>query len=132
MILLDTHVLFWLNAAPEKLSRTATRAIRRAAGSAGLAICSITLWEVAMLLEAGRLRLKAATSREVLGALLGTPGLSVLEITAEIALLSAQFPRDFPGDPADRLISATARVLGLPLVTRDQAIQDSPLLRTIW
>ena len=85
-----------------------------------------------MLLEAGRLRLKAATSREVLSALLRTPGLSVVEITAEIALLSAQLPPGFPKDPADRLIAATARSLSLPLVTRDQAIQDSPLLRTIW
>jgi len=132
VILLDTHVLFWLNAAPEKLSRAATRAIRRAASSTGLAISSITLLELAMLLEAGRLRLKAATSREVLSGFLRTPGLSVLEITAEIALLSAQLPPDFPKDPADRLISATARTLGLPLVTKDQAIHDSPLLRTIW
>jgi len=44
MILLDTHAAFWLNNAPEKLSRDATRAIRKAASSTGIALSSISLW----------------------------------------------------------------------------------------
>ncbi len=59
-------------------------------------------------------------------------GLVVLDITPEIAALAFHVPPDFPNDPADRLISATARAHGLRLVTKDQYMQDSPLLRTIW
>jgi len=59
-----------------------------------------------------------------------TPGL--LDITPEIAVLAAQLPPAFPGDPADRIIAATARSHDFPLVTKDQGLLDSPLLRTIW
>jgi len=58
--------------------------------------------------------------------------LALLEITPEIAALTVQFPPGFPGDPANRIIGATARAHGLPLVTRDAHLQDSRLLRTIW
>ena len=132
MILLDTHVFLWLNHAPEKLSRTATRAVERAASSTGLAIASITLWEIALLVESGRVRLKAAGIQDFLGALMQTPGLSVLEITAEIAALGARFPPGSPGDPCDRIIAATARAHGLPLLTKDRRLQDSALVPTIW
>jgi PIN domain nuclease of toxin-antitoxin system len=54
------------------------------------------------------------------------------EITPVIAALSVQFPDDFPRDPADRLIAATARAEGLTLVTRDERIRASTLVRTVW
>ena len=54
------------------------------------------------------------------------------EISPEIAALAVQFPEDYSRDPADRLIGATARAEGWPLVTRDQAMRASPLIRTIW
>jgi len=57
---------------------------------------------------------------------------TVLPITPEIALLAAQFPDDYPGDPGDRLIGATARAEGLTLVTRDENIRACPLLSTVW
>jgi PIN domain nuclease of toxin-antitoxin system len=57
---------------------------------------------------------------------------AVRQITPEIAALAAQFPDDYSHDPADRLIGATARAEGLTLVTRDENIRRSPLLRTIW
>jgi PIN domain nuclease of toxin-antitoxin system len=50
----------------------------------------------------------------------------------EVAALAAQFPDDFPRDPADRLIAATARAEGMTLITRDQRIRQSPLLKTLW
>jgi len=56
----------------------------------------------------------------------------VLPITTEIAALAAQFPGDYPGDPADRIIGGTARAEGLTLVTHDERIRRSPLLRTVW
>jgi predicted nucleic acid-binding protein len=50
----------------------------------------------------------------------------------EIAALAWQFPDDFPHDPADRLIAATARAEGMTLITRDLRIRQSPLLKTLW
>jgi len=61
-----------------------------------------------------------------------TEGVTVIPITSEIAILAAQFPDDYPGDPGDRLIGATARAEGLILVTRDETLRKSPLLKTIW
>ncbi len=59
-------------------------------------------------------------------------GAAVREISAEIAALATQFPDDYSKDPADRIIGATARAEGLSLVTRDETMRSSPLLRTIW
>lgn len=132
MILLDTHAAFWLNSAPDKLSPAAARAIRRAAASTGLGLSSISLWELALLIEKRRLRLKSATTRVFLDAIVETPGLNILEIDVEIAMLATRFPPNFPGDPADRIIGATALAHGIPLVTKDRQLLESPLLRTIW
>jgi PIN domain nuclease of toxin-antitoxin system len=132
VILFDTQVLIWLNRSPEKLSRDARRAIARATSAGAAAIASITLWELATLVLRGRIRLKAGTVRTFLEEMVQTPGLTVLEITAEVAVLAAQFPSDFPADPADRLIAATARAHRSPLVTSDERIQKSPLVQTIW
>jgi PIN domain nuclease of toxin-antitoxin system len=132
LILLDTHAAFWLNAAPQKLSKSAARAIARAKGSSGLGLASISLWELARLVEKERLRLKDVTTREFLRAFMATKELRLLELDAEIALVAAQLPPDFPADPADRIIAATARVHGVPLVTKDLALLASPLVTTIW
>ena len=59
-------------------------------------------------------------------------GVIVKPLTAEIAALATYFPDDYPRDLADRLIGATARAEGLSLVTRDEKVRQSPLLRTIW
>ena len=81
------------------------------------------------------------TERDVVGCLEGVmeivgdieaPLSHCPRITPEIAALATAFPADFPSDPVDRLIGATARSLGLPLVTRDQRILDSSLLKTVW
>ncbi len=59
-------------------------------------------------------------------------GAEIRPITPEIAALAWQFPEDFPCDPADRLIGATARAEGITLITPDQRIRQSPLLKTFW
>ncbi len=131
MILLDTHVLVWLVGQPEKLSKAAASAIRRARSSDGLSIADVTIWELALLLARGVLQ-SGGTVENTLRNLLGRSGVSIKPITPEIAALATQFPIDYPRDPIDRLIGATARAEGLALVTRDEGIRKSPLLKTIW
>lgn len=129
MILLDTHALVWAAEGSNKLSRPAASAIRRARLHGGIAISAITIWELAFLLSKGRIRIYG-TIEASLRLLL--EDVVVRPITPEIAALAAQFPEDYPGDPGDRLIGATARAEGLVLVTRDANIRSSPLIRTIW
>lgn len=131
MILLDTHVLVWLVGQPEKLSRPATSAIRRARSSDGLSIADATVWELAYLFARGVLQSRGTVENTVRN-LLDRSGVVIKPITAEIAGLATQFPNDYPKDPIDRLIGATARAEGLALVTRDERIRNSPLLKTIW
>ena len=129
MILLDTHVLVWMVADSKRLSRAAVTAIRRAQDEGGVAISAITLWELAWLIARGRIQAYGTVDASVR---LLIEGVSVKPITPEIAALTTQFSEDYPGDPADRLIGATARAEGIPLITRDENIRRSPLLRTVW
>lgn len=131
MILLDTHVLLWLAAEPARLSRAAASAIRRSLRSGGIAIASISLWEIAVLFAKGRLRARGTTEAS-LESILKATGVSVREITPTIAALATQFPADFSADPAARLIAATARAEGLTLVTRDERLRSSAVVRTVW
>ena len=90
---------------------------------------AISLWELAFLVARGRIRSYGTVESSVNRLI---EGVTIKPITPEIATLAAQFPDDYPHDPADRLIGATARAEGLALVTRDEGIRKSPLLKTIW
>ena len=129
VLLLDSHIVVWIVADSKRLSRPAASAIRRARQDGGLAVSAITMWELAWLLA--RRRIQAYGTIEVSVRLL-LEGLTILPITTEIAALAAQFPDGYPRDPADRIIGATARAEGLTLVTRDENIRHSPLLKTVW
>ena len=131
MILLDTHVLVWLLVDEDRLSQRATSAIQRARVSDGLAIADVTMWELAFLIARGTLRTRGTIENTVYN-FVTRSGANVKPITAEIAALATQFPDDYPKDPIDRLIGATARAEGIALVTRDEKIRRSPLLKTIW
>jgi PIN domain nuclease of toxin-antitoxin system len=129
VILLDSHVLIWAVADSKRLSRAAASAIRRARRGDGLAVSAITAYEVAWQLASGGIQGYGTVEASLLRFL---EGVTMRPITAEIAALAAQFPEDYPHDPADRLIGATARAEGMTLVTRDERIRRSPLIRTIW
>ena len=129
MILLDTHVLVWMASEPKQLSRQARQAIREARQTTGVAVATITLWELAWLAENGRIQISVSVEsfvRQTIARVILKP------ITPEIAALAVRLPAAFFKDPADRLITSTAMTEGTPLVTADARIRQSKLVQTIW
>ncbi len=122
MILLDTHVLIWLLFEDRRVGRRARRAIDRAWAAGEAAVSAITFWEVAMLHDKRRMTLLRDVASWRAGLL--RDGLVEIPVDGEIAT-RAGFLRDLPGEPADRLIVATA-LAGHRLVTADQSILDWP------
>ncbi|MBK7862152.1 MAG: type II toxin-antitoxin system VapC family toxin [Archangiaceae bacterium] len=128
MILLDTHAFVWWSASPAKLSVRARKAIEK---DPVRLLSDISLWEIAMLVELGRLKL----DRDVEGWLeqaVAETAVDVVPIDSAIAVRSTRIAKNFHGDPADRLIAATALVRAALLVTADEALRASPALRTVW
>jgi PIN domain nuclease of toxin-antitoxin system len=112
--LLDTHVWVWSAAGDAR-----AKALRDFRGTAFLS--AISVWEVAMLAAKGRVRLQPDAATWVRENL--RPPIDLEPVHPEISLLSAGL-KDFHGDPADRIIVATALVSGLPLFTADERIID--------
>jgi PIN domain nuclease of toxin-antitoxin system len=131
-IICDTHIpLFWANA-PSRLSPSAAAALEKGRKEGQLAIADISLWELALLIDRGRLQLPEDVSPvDYLSRLLQALRLQVLPITADIAVLSRSSLFQH-GDPADRLIAATALHGGWPLITADERLRALPDLHCIW
>jgi PIN domain nuclease of toxin-antitoxin system len=131
VIVLDTCTWIWLCADPKKLSRPAAEAIRRERVGAGLIVSTISAWEVAKLVQKGRLAF-SIPCREWIAQASRTDGVRMHPLTAEISVESTELPGSFPGDPADQIVVATARVLGCALVTRDRRMLAYPHVPTLW
>lgn len=127
-VVLDTHVLHWAASQPEELSARARESI---AGADELLVSAMTWFELAWL--AAHERIAVARPAAVwLAELAGQ--VRTLGITPEIAVAAVGLQGSFPGDPADRLIYATAVVHGLPLITKDGRLRRHrhPRQVTIW
>lgn len=118
--LLDTCAALWLSARAPMASR-ALAAMSLAAEEGRLFISPITAWEVGNLCARGRLTLHLEPL-QWFETMLAQPGIAVAPLTPEILVASTQLPGDVHKDPADRIVIATARFLGLPVVTRDGPI----------
>ena len=122
MLLLDTQVLVWSRFGDARLGRRARSRLERAVQSGEAAVSAITFWELAMLHEKGRMRILADV-RSWRATLLDD-GLIEIPVDGETGIRANELA-DFHGDPADRLIVATA-LGGHQLVTADQRILDWP------
>lgn len=131
MILLDTCAIVFDALAPGRLSAPAKEAIEKGEREGTLACADISLWEIAMLVQKGRLDPGAAVL-EFLQTALAFRELEVLGITPEIAALSASLPSVRHHDPADRLIAATAVRYGASLVTADDRLRSAEGISTVW
>ena len=123
MILLDTQVLVWLFMDDPRLGKKSERLIERSRARGEACISAITPWELSMLVDKGRLDLGRDTLAWI-SAAMAAPGVRLMPITPEIAVAAGRLPRGIHGDPADRLIVATARELSCPLLTSDRRIID--------
>ena len=130
LILLDTHVLLWLSYDYARISQKALGAIKEArARERGIAISPMTLIEIAML--SSYRRIQAIPDLETLLSDI-EQRFVVLPITARIAVQAFELPPEYPNDPADRVIGATALIHDLPLVTADNQIRGTHAIPTIW
>lgn len=130
MILLDTHVIVWLAFAPHRISPKAKSALQETVETGSkTCISPITLYEIGFLANRKRIQLNVSIESflyQVADEFLLKP------ITVELIVEAAQFPLSFPGDPMDRIIAATALTQGIPLVTADERIRRSKVVKTIW
>ena|SRR2546421_9857127 len=125
-VVLDTHVIHWWSAEPDRLSRVAARTLSEASE---LAAASISWFELAWLASRGRI-VVSIPIRSWLGRL--GSDLRTIPLTPEIGDSAVSLPGSFPGDPADRLIYATAVEHGCQLVTKDRRLHSHPLSPAVW
>jgi PIN domain nuclease of toxin-antitoxin system len=131
VIVLDTHVLVWWVSGSGRLSTRADRAIRQGLRRSPLLASAITVLEIVTAVRRGRLELRSPVDQWVAD-LQALPELRFEPVSVEIARIAGSFPDAMPGDPADRIIVATARALGAPLVTADARLRSSPEVPTVW
>lgn len=122
LYLLDTHAFVWLIDGDKRIKNTRTfNSIVKASEVSGLRVSVISVWEIAMLEAKSRLKFTVDINDWVDQAL-QAPGVICEPLSPHVAVNSARLPGTFHGDPADRIIVATARYLQCPVVTADKKI----------
>jgi len=127
-ILLDTHVWIWLSL--KKHKSFSTKAIKVLKSTDQKWIAAISCWELAKLVEKNRISFSIPTITWIRRSL-NQYNIKVADLSPEIAVESTIL-RGFHKDPADQIIAATSRILGMPLVTSDKQILDFSEVDTIW
>jgi len=128
VIVIDTHTWLWWVNDETALSTPARRAID---GADTVGVPTISAMEVAALVSRGKITLEAG-ARTWIGHALALDRVVELPLDAHVAIEAGSFGADFVGDPADRIIYATAIVTGSKLVTRDRFLRRYDPLRTVW
>jgi PIN domain nuclease of toxin-antitoxin system len=130
VILLDTHIWVWWVHGDARLTPGQLQHLHDNE-PLGLGVSIISCWEVAKLVEVGRLTLPSSPLPQWMAQALAYPGVRLLDLTPQIAIASTTLPAPFHRDPADQIIVATARVHDIPLLTADARILAYPHVRTL-
>jgi PIN domain nuclease of toxin-antitoxin system len=123
LLLLDTHTLVWSVRDSPRLGSQTKQAINEAAREQRVVVSGITPWEIALLVSKDRLQLGTDLMQWIHVAL-AKPGVKLAPLEPEIAVASTRLPFEIHGDPADRILVATARHLGATLVTADASLLE--------
>ena len=123
LLLVDTHTLIWMVEQAPELGPQAIEALNKAGRENRIAVSAITPWEIGLLVSKGRLKLGSDVMKWINDAL-ARPGVRLAPLEPEIAVSSTRLPWEANGDPADRILVATARHLGAALVTADSALLE--------
>ncbi len=128
--LLDTHIWIWWLLGSDRLSARERQALDQLARDGNAYLSAMSLWEAQMLHSKGRLSLDRSFSLWLEQA--ASPEIvKLLPLDVDVVIAVDRLPPEFHGDPADRLIAATARVHDLVLATHDRAIRSSGVV-PIW
>jgi len=131
VIVLDTHVLVWWVSDPPRLSATAKRIINQTLRKRPVSVSAISVLEITTAVRRGRLALRTPIEQWLTDAR-ALPELHFESVTVEVAALAGGFDETLPGDPADRIIVATALSLGAKLVTADERLRKIQHLASVW
>jgi PIN domain nuclease of toxin-antitoxin system len=131
VIILDTHVWVWWVSSSQSLSPKARAIVDQNIDEGGICVSSISAWEVALLVDRRRLELTMQVE-DWIAKSEALPFLRFVGVDNQIAVRSVRLPGDLHDDPADRMIVATAQILGVPLVTKDENLHTYPHVETIW
>ncbi len=127
-VVLDTHAWLWWTSQPAKLGRRAAAKIRVARR---IGVSAVSCLEVAIAAARGKISLDRAPL-DWLEQALAMPRVELIPLTPRIAVAASQLGRDFPGDPADRVITATAILESAILLTKDARIRGFSGVATDW
>jgi PIN domain nuclease of toxin-antitoxin system len=130
-VLVDSHAILWQSQRSPELSDVAADVLLEAEETDGVVVSVASLVDLWYVTQTTKTITDAelAELREKISA---SPELSLHPINEDVADATTAIPRDVLADPWDRFIVATAKVLGIALVTKDQAIRESELVPTIW
>ena len=129
MILLDSHIWVWWVGGSASLTAKQQQHLQTNEPT-GLGVSAISCWEVANLVELGRLAFSLPV-KDWMKQALAYPGIRLLDLTPEVAVESTQLPHPFHKDPADQIIVASARVHGIPLLTADARLLRYPHVQVL-
>lgn len=120
-LLLDTHVWFWLMIGDARLSKSFVSSIEKNIENELIMVSAISVWEFGMLVEKKRIKLEIDCLDWVESSLQSS-GINLVPITPCIAIQSTRLPENIHGDPADRILIATANEHSAIFATHDQDI----------
>lgn len=128
--LFDTHAWYWAVTEPRRLPAP-TRRLLQSSPEEPIGLSAISVWELCKLVEKGRLEISLPLL-DWISASLDPTFIELIPLSPKIAAASVQLPAEFPRDPADQIIAATARLAQAALITKDRALRAAAHLRTIW
>ena len=122
LILLDTHIWLWLESGvPQAVSPKLRALIEKLTPASAIRVSAISAWEIGILVAKNRIAFTIGL-REWINRAMGAPGIQMEPVDTEIAMESTKLPGQLHGDPADRILLATAKKIGATFITHDKEI----------